>query len=120
MLGRSRQESAAMRHEADARVNRFHRWLAPIPRIALALLALSALAGCMHGFGLPGGQSGQYPDSYGSGYGNERIVGTVQTLDRGYSRIVLRDESRGYGGGTMDLYFDRDTRLVYRGQEQAV
>ena len=111
-----------MRTRADIRLNPSKALSTRTRCTAAVLVAMLSLTGCAS---LPG-MSGTYPqqpgrDNYGGGYGSERIVGTVQSLDRGYSRIVLMDESRGYGaGGAMEIYFDRDTRLVYRGQAQAV
>lgn len=109
-----------MHTQAALRGNRFQKLSSTLRAVALVLLAMALITGCATG---PGGMPGAYPqrdrDPYGGGYGSERILGTVQSVDRGYNRIVLIDELRGQGGA-MELYFDRDTRLMYQGRAHAV
>ena len=93
-------------------------------RTAFRWLSLSAaamlLAGCMTGYGTPGGGYGQgsgYGQGGSYGYGSERILGTVQNVDPRYGRIVLTAD-QGYGArvSQVALRYDRNTRLVYQGQ----
>jgi hypothetical protein len=101
-----------------------------------AMLAASLmLAGCATG-GYPSGSAGYpntgYPGSdapypepgYPSGYGSERLLGTVQDIDLNQGRLMMTDESRGssgsYGGSRVEVYFDRNTQLVYQGRAQSI
>ncbi|MEO6264798.1 MAG: DUF5666 domain-containing protein [Luteimonas sp.] len=86
-------------------------WLA-----VLALVSALLLGGCATGYGgYPGG-------SYsGSGYGNQYLLGTVEDVDVNYGRMVLSADGRGYGGTSrIEVFFDRNTRLVYQGREQSI
>lgn len=100
-----------------------------------AMLAASLmLAGCATGgypgsTGYPGGgypgSDAPYPEpGYPSGYGNERLLGTVQDIDLNQGRLMMTDESRGssgsYGGSRVEVYFDRNTQLVYQGRAQSI
>ncbi|GAB2615706.1 DUF5666 domain-containing protein [Novilysobacter erysipheiresistens] len=70
--------------------------------IALAFAAL-LLAGCA------------------TGYGNQRVSGTVEDIDPRYGRIMLSTDNRyGNRGSRVALRFDRNTRLFYQGRQQAV
>lgn len=92
-----------------------HPRLLRVLTMLLACVAALALAGCTTGY--PGGYGG-YPDS---GYGSQRIVGTVQFFDPGSGQLVLVDENaRGYGQPDVTLWADRGTRLFYQGRELAV
>ncbi len=96
----------------------FNSW-APhaLPRwIALSFAAL-LLAGCMSGYG--GGGYGS--PGGGSGYGSQRVLGTVQDVDPRYGRIVLTADDR-YRNRTSQvvLRFDRNTQLFYEGRQHAV
>lgn len=80
------------------------------------------LAGCV----TPGGYGSTYP---GGGYGQpapgqygDQIVGTVQSVDPSYDRIVIAvDDGRGgYGGRQVALRYDQRTQLVFQGQAYPV
>ena len=103
--------------------DRFHAGHARRWHIALALLAALLLAGCATGYGnYPGGTT--YPGSgaYPGGYGSQRLLATVQGVDVNYGRLLVSVDNRGYSGGQsqVDLYFDRNTQLVYQGRLQSV
>lgn len=93
-----------------------------------AAALLLALAGCVTGPGGYGGYPGQgypdqgYPDQgYPGRYGSERVLGTVQGVDTRYGRILLSADGRnGYGGGQVEVMYDRNTQLVYQGRSLAV
>ena len=92
-------------------------------RVLGAAALLLALAGCVTGPGGYGGYPGQgYPDQgYPGSYGSERILGTVQGVDARYSRILLSADGRsGYGGGQVEVMYDRNTQLVYQGRSLPV
>lgn len=100
----------------------------------LAALLLM-LAGCVtggYGAGYPDqagypGQSGYpgqpypgqpYPDDRG---GTQALTGTVEGIDLNGQRLVLMAQASRYAGGSrVDVYFDRNTRLVYQGRVQAI
>ena len=90
---------------------------------ALATAVLLLLAGCVSpgGYvGYPGGGSGYPEQGYPQDYGN-RIVGTVDGLDRGYGRILLViEDPRSGRSQRMEVGYDRTTRLFYQGREHAV
>ena len=109
-------------------------------RILMALLASLLLASCATGAGYGNGYgdpygggygdpyggsypSGSYPNdpynqgSYGSQYGSQRFVATVQDIDpRGGRMLLTVDNSRSYSSQRVEVYFDNSTRLYYRGQ----
>ena len=108
-----------------------------VTRVFLVLLATLALAGCATGYGNRGGYGdpygGGYGDpyggtpypndpyspggSYGSQYGSQRFVATVQDIDpRGGRMLLTVDNSRSYSSQRVEVYFDNSTRLYYRGQ----
>lgn len=108
--------------------------LFPRLRSLLALCVLALLAGCATpyggstggypGGGYPGGSypGTGYPDSgYPGGYGNQRVLGTVQQVDPGYGRVVISADGGGYGGGRpLEIFYDRDTQLVYQGRRYPI
>ncbi|MFP7721349.1 DUF5666 domain-containing protein [Lysobacter sp. A3-1-A15] len=95
-----------------------------LPKALAASALLLALGGCATGMGglggaYPGGygQGQSYPDQYRGQYGSQRLLGTVQGVDPRYGRIVLSTEGRGgYGGGQVEVMYDRNTQLVYQGR----
>lgn len=91
-------------------------------RITCLLAAMSLLLmGCV----TPGGLGNTYP---GGGYGQpapgqygDQIVGTVQSVDPSYDRIVIAVDGRGgYGGQQVALRYDQRTQLIYQGQAYPV
>jgi hypothetical protein len=78
-------------------------------------MATLSLAGCV----TPSGSYPGYPDrGYGQGYGSERVLGTVQEVDLRNNRIMLTaDAYRDGNVAYLDVMFDRNTRLYYRGRE---
>ena len=89
-----------------------------------ALLLL--LSGCVtggygSGAGYPGqtGYPGQsYPDDRG---GSQALTGTVEDVDLNGQRLLLTVQSSPYGGGSrVEVFFDRNTRLIYQGRAQAI
>ena len=99
------------------RSNVFRRW-----RVALALVAGLALAGCASLGGspygsYPGGNDGYYPGGYGNQYGNQRVVGTVIDVDPRGGRLLLdAGDPRSYNQQRLEVYFDNNTRLYYQGR----
>ena len=108
-------------------------------RFFMVLIAALALAGCATGYGNGNGYGdpygGGYGDPYGSGgygnpndpyygggsygsqYGSQRFIATVDGVDPRYGRLLLvTRDSRGYAGQRVEVYFDNSTRLYYRGQ----
>ncbi|MBW3550492.1 MAG: hypothetical protein KY442_06600 [Proteobacteria bacterium] len=95
------------------------------PRLWLAAAALALLAGCATGLGgFPGGQQypgGQYPGGAGPGYGANALVGTVESVDPGYGRILLTAQPSQYQRGSrVEVYFDQRTTLYYQGRQHPV
>lgn len=95
-------------------------------RWALATLLVGAallLAGCVTpgGYGTSPGGYGQPAPGYPAQHGNQ-LLGTVQSVDPGYNRIVLVVEDRaGYGRGQqLAVRYDQRTRLIYQGREHPV
>ena len=101
-----------------------------------AMIAASLmLAGCATG-GYPGGNTGYpgagYPGSdapypepgYPGGYGSQQLLGTVQDIDLNQGRLMMTDDrgSSGgaYGSSRVEVYFDRNTQLVYQGRAQSI
>ena len=72
------------------------------------------------GYGAPGGSTypgGTYGDPYGNSYGSQRFIATVQDMDpRGGRMMLAVDDGRGYSAQRVEVYFDGNTRLYYRGQ----
>lgn len=98
----------------------FRRW-----RVALALLAGLALAGCATYGGSPygnyPGNDGYYPGGYGGGYGTQRVVGTVVDVDPRYGRLLLdAGDPRSYRQQRLEVYFDNNTVLYYQGRRYPV
>ena len=95
------------------------RWLRRLRWLALPLAAL-VLAGCVSTGG--GGYGGGQVDRGGySGYGDQRVMGTVEDVDTRYGRILLSSEDRyGNRSSRIAVRFDRNTRLFYQGRQQAV
>lgn len=94
-------------------------WRRLHPGLVALLLATLSLAGCVtpYGGGYPGDR---YPgDGYGQGYGNERVLGTVQEVDLRNGRIVMTADQNRYGQSSayVQVGFDRNTRLYYQGRE---
>jgi len=97
-------------------------------RWALALSAALLLGACATtggyggspygsagGYGYPGGSA--YPGGYGNQYGSQRFIATVQDIDpRGGRMMLVVDDSRSYSAQRVEVYFDNNTRLYYRGQ----
>lgn len=106
----------------------------PVRRIGrgLGLAALLVLlAGCVTGGYGPGGgypdQTGYPGQPYpGPSYPDDRrgsqwLTGTVEGVDLNGQRLVLVEQSQRYGGGSrVDVYFDRNTQLVYQGRAQPI
>lgn len=73
-------------------------------------------------YGYPGGSSGYpggsaYPGGYGSQYGSQRFIATVQDVDpRGGRMLLVVDDARSYSAQRVEVWFDNGTRLYYRGQ----
>lgn len=98
----------------------FRRW-----RVALALLAGLALAGCASYGGSPygnyPGNDGYYPGGYGNQYGSQRFVATVVGMDARYGRLLLdAGDPRDYRQQRVEVYFDNSTRLYYQGRQYPV
>lgn len=98
----------------------FRRW-----RVALALLAGLALAGCASYGGSPygsyPGNDGYYGGGYGNQYGSQRFVATVVGLDARYGRLLLdAGDPRNYRQQRVEVYFDNSTRLYYQGRQYPV
>lgn len=94
------------------------RWFAYL-RGAVMGLAVLLVAACATPYGgYPGGyRGGPVPGDYGA----QGVLGTVQQVDPGYGRIVVDADAGGYGGvRPLELFYDRGTRLVYRGREYPV
>ena len=102
-----------------------------VTRVFLLLLATLALAGCATGYGNRGGYGdpygGGYGDpyspggSYGSQYGSQRFIATVQGMDPRSGRLLLAiDDSRSYGSRQLEVYFDNGTRLYYQGRQYPI
>ena len=112
-----------------------------VTRVFLVLLATLALAGCATGYGNRGGYGdpygGGYGDpyggtpypndpyspggSYGSQYGSQRLLATVDSVDPRYGRLLLvTRDSRGYAGQRVEVFFDNNTRLYYQGRAYPV
>jgi hypothetical protein len=71
--------------------------------------------GSAGGYGYPGGSA--YPGGYGNQYGSQRFIATVQDIDpRGGRMMLVIDDSRSYSAQRVEVYFDNNTRLYYRGQ----
>ena len=71
--------------------------------------------GSAGGYGYPGGSA--YPGGYGNQYGSQRFIATVQDIDpRGGRMMLVVDDSRSYSAQRVEVYFDNNTRLYYRGQ----
>lgn len=90
-------------------------WRRLHPGLLAVLMATLSLVGCV----TPSGNYPGYPgDGYGQGYGNERVLGTVQEVDLRSNRIVLTADAYRYGSASyVDVFFDRSTRLYYQGRE---
>jgi hypothetical protein len=68
-----------------------------------------------------------YPDStypqggYGSGYGSQRFIATVDGIDARSGRVLLVvSDARGYGSQRLEVFFDNSTRLYYQGRQYPV
>ena len=98
--------------------------------LALTTVVLLHLAGCVTPGGYVGdsgnyGQTGPggygqpapgYPSQYGS-----RLQGTVESIDPGYSRIVVFvDDPRSGRGQRTAVRYDQRTRLSYQGRQHPV
>lgn len=83
-----------------------------------ALMAVFLLAGCATGYG-GGYPGGSYPGSQSGGYGTQRLVGTVQDVDPYNGRLLIGDDRYG-GSRPLEVRFDRNVLVVYRGQQVAV
>lgn len=94
----------------------------PVAHVARILLLAAAflLAACATPYGgYPGAghPGGTYPGDYGS----QRLLGTVQQVDPGYSRVLVTADAGGYGGGRpIEVFYDRNTQLVYQGRRYPV
>lgn len=102
------------------RSNAFRRW-----RVALALVAGLALAGCASYGGSPygsyPGNDGYYPGGYGNQRGSQRFVATVIDVDPRYGRLLLdAGDPRSYRQQRVEVYFDNNTRLYYQGRQYPV
>ena len=94
-----------------------------VHRIGLVLAAAFALllAGCATpgygGYPYPGAGGGQgAPAPYG-----ESLQGTVERVDSGYNRLLLRVDDPRYGRAQqVEVRYDQRTRLYYQGREHAV
>ncbi|MDQ2702800.1 MAG: hypothetical protein M3Y70_08335 [Pseudomonadota bacterium] len=90
-------------------------------RLPLLLAACLALAGCATGQGnngpyYPGGSGG-----YGDRYGSERFIATVESVDPRTGRLLLvAGDPRSYQRSRVEVYFDNNTALYYRGQRYPV
>src|SRR5690606_487811 len=90
-----------------------------------ALLASLALAGCATG-GYPGASypgssypGGVYdPGGYGSQYGSQRFIATVQGVDARNGRLLLDvGDPRSSRMSRIEVLFDNRTVLVYQGRQ---
>ena len=87
-------------------------------RLILAAFALALLSGCATGYG--GGYPGSsYPGGSPGGYGTQRLVGTVQDVDAYNGRMLVGDDRYG-GSRPLEVRFDRNVLVVYRGQQVSV
>lgn len=102
---------------AASRFAVLRRW-----RVALALVAGLALAGCASYGGSPygsyPGNGGYYPGGgYGNQYGSQRFIATVVGVDARYGRLVLdAGDRRDYRQQRIEVFFDNNTRLYYQRQ----
>lgn len=90
---------------------------------ALGLVALLLLlAGCVSGgYGAGPGQAGYPGQAYPDDRGSQSLTGTVEGVDVNGQRLVLVAQRSSYGGASrVDVYFDRNTRLLYQGRSVAV
>lgn len=104
--------------------------------VSMALAASLLLSGCVTG-GYPGSDGGYpgagYPGSdrpypgpdYPGGYGSQRLLGTVQDVDPNQGRLMMTADAGAssagaYGTSRVEIYFDRNTQLVYQGRVQAI
>ena len=107
------------------RSDAFRHW-----RVALALVAGLALAGCASlGGGSPYGSypgndgyyGNQYPGGYGNQQGSQRFTATVVDVDPRYGRLLLEaGDTRSYRQQRVEVYFDNNTRLYYQGRQYPV
>lgn len=85
-------------------------------RWALALSATLLLGACATTGGYGGSPYGG-GSGYGNQYGSQRFIATVQDIDpRGGRMMLVVDDSRSYSAQRVEVYFDNNTRLYYRGQ----
>lgn len=88
------------------------------------LAATLALAGCVTPYGgYPGSgyPPSDYPGGYPGDYGSERLLATVQYVDPNSGRLLVTADAGRYGGGSqVEVFYDRNTRLFYRGQQYPV
>lgn len=115
---------------AAAKRPRFARWARWLGALVLAASVL--LTGCVTGYPGTGGYPGSgYPGdsspggAYPGGYGSQRVLGTVQDIDLDYGRLRLTADAGGYRPGygsqsQVEVYFDRNTQLVYQGRVQSI
>lgn len=90
--------------------------------LAAATLVLAACATPYGGYPGAGDPGNRYPGGgYPSGYGSQRLLGTVQQVDPGYGRVLVSADAGGYGGSRpVEIFFDRETQLVYQGRRYPV
>jgi hypothetical protein len=85
-------------------------------RWTLALSATLLLGACATTGGYGGSPYGGN-GGYGNQYGSQRFIATVQDIDpRGGRMMLVVDDSRSYSAQRVEVYFDNNTRLYYRGQ----
>ena len=102
-----------------------HPWISNAKLAVPALLASLALAGCATG-GYPSSShpgssypGGVYdPGGYGSQYGSQRFIATVQGVDARNGRLLLDvGDPRSSRMSRIEVLFDNRTVLVYQGRQ---